>query len=69
MTLGTICHGLLNQRKALAEALKNMAARYPEVANDIRLILNDSKSAFRSYSDDLLQFVCAHRAEAIGYRR
>ncbi|KAL0810038.1 hypothetical protein ABMA28_010859, partial [Loxostege sticticalis] len=64
--LGTICHGLLLQRRAAVEDFKMIAAKYP-VGGEIRKLLSESR--FKSLSDDLLQYVCAHRAETIDIRR
>lgn len=66
--LGTITHGLLLQRKALAEGLNNVITKCPAAGEGLReLIAEDSK--FRVLSDQLLQFVCAHRAETLDQRR
>ncbi|KAL4713409.1 hypothetical protein ACJJTC_010394 [Scirpophaga incertulas] len=66
--LGTITHGLLCQRKTLAEELKKLAVKFPSASEDIRNLLSDD-SNFKTKSDDLLQYVCAHRAGAIDLRR
>lgn len=66
--LGTIVHGLLCQRKALAEELKKLAVKFPAAAADLKTLLSEG-SEFKATSDDLLQFVCAHRAETIDLRR
>ncbi|KAJ8735810.1 hypothetical protein PYW07_007430 [Mythimna separata] len=66
--LGTISHGLLLQRKALADGLNNIMKRCPEASEELRKLLADD-SQFKVLSDDLLQYVCAHRAEAIEARR
>lgn len=66
--LGTIVHGLLCQRKELAEDLRQLAKKFPNASQDLRKLLSDG-SGFKSTSDDLLQFVCAHRAETIEMRR
>lgn len=66
--LGTISHGLLLQRKALAKGINKIVKDHPEVTEHmIKLI--DTDSPFRKISDDLLQFVCARRAETIERRR
>ncbi|XP_060810151.1 uncharacterized protein LOC132904244 [Amyelois transitella] len=65
--LGTICHGLLLQRRAIAEDLRALAREYPASGGEVKRILKESN--FKSLSDDLLQFVCAHRAETIENRR
>ncbi|KAF9420537.1 hypothetical protein HW555_003287 [Spodoptera exigua] len=66
--LGTISHGLLLQRKALADGLNNIIKKCPDAGDELRKLLADD-SQFKVLSDDLLQFVCAHRAEAIEARR
>lgn len=66
--LGTISHGLLLQRKALADGLNNIMKKCPDAGEELRKLLADD-SQFKVLSDDLLQFVCAHRAEAIEARR
>jgi hypothetical protein len=66
--LGTIAHGLLCQRKALAEELKKLAAKFPAASAEFKALLSEG-SDFKATSDDLLQYVCAHRAETIDLRR
>lgn len=66
--LGTIVHGLLCQRKHLAEGMKKLAKKFPDAADDIKAILSEG-SEFKATTDDLLQFVCAHRSETIEMRR
>lgn len=66
--LGTISHGLLLQRKALADGLNDILKKCPDASEELRKLLADD-SQFKVLSDDLLQFVCAHRAEAIEARR
>lgn len=66
--LGTISHGLLLQRKALADGLNNIVKKCPDAGEELRKLLADD-SQFKILSDDLLQFVCAHRAETIEARR
>ncbi|XP_031344841.1 uncharacterized protein LOC116171931 [Photinus pyralis] len=68
-TLGSITHGLLLQREAFAEALKNLISKYPSIASEARSIFVDGHSEFRSISDDLLQYTCGRRAEIIDLRR
>ncbi|KAI5641153.1 reverse transcriptase (RNA-dependent DNA polymerase) domain-containing protein [Phthorimaea operculella] len=65
--LGTVCHGILLQRRALVEDLKNLVKKHPAAKDDVRRILKESQ--FQSVSDDLLQFTCGHRAETIEMRR
>ncbi|KAH9635721.1 hypothetical protein HF086_001759 [Spodoptera exigua] len=66
--LGTISHGLLLQRKVLADGLNNIIKKCPDAGDELRKLLADD-SQFKVLSDDLLQFVCAHSAEAIEARR
>ncbi|KAJ2940382.1 hypothetical protein O0L34_g59 [Tuta absoluta] len=65
--LGTVCHGILLQRRALVKDLKKLVEDHPAIKDEVRRILKDSE--FQSISDDLLQFTCGHRAEAIEMRR
>lgn len=66
--LGTVTHGLLCQRKALAEELKKLAKKFPAAAEDLKNLMSD-ESNFKTISDNILQYVCAHRAEALDMRR
>lgn len=66
--LGTITHGLLLQRKALAEELKRVTKLCPSASEEVRKVLAKD-SSFRSVSDNLLHYVCGHRAETIDFRR
>lgn len=66
--LGAFVHGLLKERKALAEQLKDVAAKYPEAAQDLLSVFSEG-SKFKAASDTLLQFACGHRAETIEFRR
>lgn len=65
--LGTIAHGLLTQRKGVAEELQELVKEFPETAERVKKILNES--VVKTKSDELLQFVIAHRAETIDMRR
>lgn len=67
-TLGTISHGLLLQREALANTLKDLANKHPAMKQDLKDILS-ADTAVKSISDDLLQYVCGRRAEIIEQRR
>lgn len=67
-TLGTITHGLLLQREALTNTLKELSNKHPTTRADIKHLLS-ADTPLRSYSDDLLQFVCGKRAEIIEQRR
>ncbi|KAJ2943381.1 hypothetical protein O0L34_g12191 [Tuta absoluta] len=65
--LGTITHGLLIERRRLAEELKKVATAHPEAAEDLRKVINSS--SFQAASDNIMQYVCGHRAETIELRR
>ncbi|CAG5058156.1 unnamed protein product [Parnassius apollo] len=67
-TLGTISHGLLLQREALTNTLKDLAIKHPAMKQDLKNILSTDTS-FKSLSNDLLQYVCGRRAEIIEQRR
>ncbi|KAI5632777.1 hypothetical protein NE865_14495 [Phthorimaea operculella] len=66
--LGAITHGLLLQGKALVESLQGICKNHPGAAEDVKKILSKG-SQFKNITDDILQFVCGHRAEAIEMRR
>nr|CAI5826076.1 unnamed protein product [Callosobruchus analis] len=66
---GTICHGLLLQRTAFQEGLQNMIKACPSAAEVISKELLGEDCAFRHHSDNVLQFVCGKRSEAIKLRR
>nr|CAI5833470.1 unnamed protein product [Callosobruchus analis] len=66
---GTICHGLLLQRTAFQEGLQNMIKACPSAAEVISKELLGEDCAFRHHSDNVLQFVCGKRSEAIELRR
>ncbi|CAG9765064.1 unnamed protein product [Ceutorhynchus assimilis] len=63
------CHGLLLQRKAIQNNISELAAKHPNLANDVKKKFEDTSSEFRIVSDDLLQYVCGKRAEIIESRR
>lgn len=67
-TLGTVSHGLLLQREALTNTLKDLANKYPAMKQDLKDILS-TDTTLKSISDDLLQYVCGRRAEVIEQRR
>lgn len=67
--LGTITHGLLLQRKALADELNVIIKKCPDISTDLRRLVEAEDSKFKSVSDQLLQYVCANRAESIEVRR
>lgn len=56
------------QRKALVDSLQEIAKEHASVTEDIKKLLSKG-SKFRSVSDDILQFVCGHRAESIEMKR
>ncbi|XP_026726774.1 uncharacterized protein LOC113493150 [Trichoplusia ni] len=66
--LGTITHGLLLQRRALAENLNTIVKKCPSASTELRQLVAED-STFKTISDQLLQFVCAHRSETIDIRR
>lgn len=66
--LGAIIHGLLLQSKALVENLQGIIKNHPGAAEDVKKILSKG-SKFKTVTDDILQFVCGHRAEVIDMRR
>nr|XP_049697356.1 uncharacterized protein LOC126054753 [Helicoverpa armigera] len=67
--LGTITHGLLLQRKALADGLNATIKKCPDISTDLRRLVEAEDSKFKLVSDQLLQYVCANRAETIEVRR
>lgn len=69
MTLGTISHGLLLQRDAFAIAMRKLGEKHPDLRPDIQELFLDPEAAFKSLSDDILQYTCGRRAEAIEQRR
>ncbi|CAH0560549.1 unnamed protein product [Brassicogethes aeneus] len=69
LTFGTVVHGLLLQREAFSEGVKELVIKHPEIKSDVQSLLMGSDSSFRSISDDLLQNVCRRRAEIIEQRR
>ncbi|XP_060801333.1 uncharacterized protein LOC132901969 [Amyelois transitella] len=66
--LGTITHGLLLQREALSNTLKELATKHPAMKEDLKKVLG-AESPLKSVSDDLLQYVCGRRSEVIEQRR
>lgn len=66
--LGTITHGLLLQRRAFADGLNAVIKKVPSVSAELKLLVAED-SKFKSISDQLLQYVCAHRSETIELRR
>lgn len=69
LTLGTITHGLLQQRQALKRLVTNVAIKHPEAANELKSGLFSAESEYKTISDELLQLTCARRAETIDARR
>lgn len=66
--LGTITHGLLLQRKALAEGLNAIIKKFPDTSVALQDLVAEN-SQVKNLSDQILQYVCAHRAETIEMRR
>uniref|UniRef100_A0A8D8PXW0 Uncharacterized protein n=1 Tax=Cacopsylla melanoneura TaxID=428564 RepID=A0A8D8PXW0_9HEMI len=67
--LGTVCHGLLAQRKAFKDTLSNLVESCPAAKETVKECFFSEDSEFRSQSEALLQFVCGKRAEVISDRR
>lgn len=67
--LGTICHGLLVQRKAFKDALTSLVKICPTARESVEKCFFTAESDFHSESVALLQFVCGKRAEVIEERR
>nr|CAI5827641.1 unnamed protein product [Callosobruchus analis] len=61
--LGTISHGLLLQRDAFTNAIKTIVTKHPSAKEDITTHL--LKGEFREISDEIIQYTCGRRAEAI----
>nr|CAH7753310.1 unnamed protein product [Callosobruchus chinensis] len=68
-TLACIIHGLLLQREAFSNAINDITVKHPDIISDFKSKLMGRESEFRSWSDDVLQFACGRRAEAIDLRR
>ncbi|XP_050302618.1 uncharacterized protein LOC126740581 [Anthonomus grandis grandis] len=62
--LGTILHGLLLQREALSNSVKELSAKHPALKQNLSQVFG-AASSFKSISDDILQYVCGRRAEVI----
>lgn len=54
----TILHGLLLQREALTSAIKELSTKRPFLTLDIKETLSGPNAAFKTISDDILQYVC-----------
>lgn len=67
-TLGTIIHGLLLQRDALSNAIRELSSKHPLLKEDLKNAFS-KESPLRLVSDDLLQYACGRRAEVIEQRR
>jgi len=62
--LGTLSHGLLLQRKVLADAMQALISAHPSVGTDVNNLFASSGCAFQTTSDDLLRLreaVCRDR--------
>lgn len=68
-SFGTILHGLLLQREALTNIMKDLSSKHPSLKQDLKESLYGENSAFKSISDDVLQYVCGRKAELIEQRR
>uniref|UniRef100_A0A8D8X2Z0 Uncharacterized protein n=1 Tax=Cacopsylla melanoneura TaxID=428564 RepID=A0A8D8X2Z0_9HEMI len=68
-TFGVLSHGLLLQRKFLADSINEVILKHPSAAADLRKTLSSADSPFRKTSDSLLQFVCGKRSDIILKRR
>lgn len=69
LTLGSITHGLLQQRSFLADEVRKLTVKFPEAGKYLKETLTNSTSAFKNMSDDLLHYTCARRSEVIDNRR
>ena len=68
-TFGTFLHGLLKQREAFAAGITEIIKEHPAAADCINRVFRPEIRAFRAVSDNLLQFTCGKRAEAVDARR
>ncbi|CAG4990184.1 unnamed protein product [Colias eurytheme] len=68
-SFGTILHGLLLQREALTNTIKELSTKHHFLKSDIKEALSGPNSAFKAVSDDILQYVCGHKVELIELRR
>ncbi|KAI5631182.1 hypothetical protein NE865_16107 [Phthorimaea operculella] len=66
---GTITHGLLLQAQAFKRGILNIIEKCPSAIDVVNKELADRSAEFRQISDNLLQFTCGKRAEAIEIRR
>ncbi|KAI5700244.1 hypothetical protein M8J76_015353 [Diaphorina citri] len=66
---GILCHGLILQRLTLADTINMVVSKHPSVKSDLISALSSKESMFKKTSDNLLQYVCGKRAEAIASRR
>jgi len=68
-TFGTFLHGLLKQREAFTAGITDIIKEHPAAADCIYRVFGPEDSAFRAVSNNLLQFTCGKRAEAVDARR
>uniref|UniRef100_A0A8D8TX86 Uncharacterized protein n=2 Tax=Cacopsylla melanoneura TaxID=428564 RepID=A0A8D8TX86_9HEMI len=69
LSLGTLTHGLLLQRKAFSEGVNTLLEKVPNAAGEILRIFGSPESPFKLVSDNLLQYTCGKRAECFELRR
>lgn len=67
--LGTVCLGLLAQRKAFKDTMAKLLSLCPKAKDAVKECFYSESSEFHSQSSALLQFVCGKRAEVIAERR
>nr|CAH7757817.1 unnamed protein product [Callosobruchus chinensis] len=67
-TLACIINGLLLQREAFSNVINDIVMKPPDIISDINSKVMSKESEFRSSSDDVLQFSCGRRVEAIDLR-
>lgn len=68
-TLGSILHGLLLQREAFSDAVKELGTEHAGLRADILNTFLGPDSVFRTLSDDVLQYTCGRRAGTIDQRQ
>nr|CAH7764826.1 unnamed protein product [Callosobruchus chinensis] len=67
-TLACIINGLLLQREAFSNVINDIVMKPPDITSDIKSKVMSKESEFRYSSDDVLQFSCGRRVEAIDLR-
>lgn len=67
--LGIIQFGILAQREAFTQAQTALAAACPQAMPHFSKIFMGDDAPFRSFSQDLVQYVCGKRSEIISKRR